>query len=86
MSVLQKEELARCVQMIDQNRMHEINRCKDVIVAQKSELEQKTAQMEALIRERDYWAAENEKNAYYANSTKAFIKRKILLKLGKIKE
>lgn len=54
---------------------------------------EKEAIIEALMREnnevinqRDYFEAENEKHAFLANSTKAFVKRKIKLKLAKFLE
>jgi len=82
MSVLQKEELMQCMTKIIQDA----ERCKDVVVAQSMQIRQQEEAITRLEQERNVLAAENEKNAYYANSTKAFIKRKILLKLGKIKE
>ena len=75
MHVLQKEELMQSVTKIVQD----LERCKDVVAKQSVDIANLKGELE-------YLTAVNERNAYYANSTKAFIKRKILLKLGKIKE
>ena len=146
-SVLQKDELAKCTQALQEKLSHEIYVCKEDLARQKWETQELgksfeavtnernlvadqrdrllsdceqlvkvrdelnqvreelmlqreqltqqrdqliqergelTQQRDWLVQERDQIAAENEKNYYYANSTKAFVKRKILIKLGKI--
>lgn len=47
------------------------------------EKEQLVAMKEQLIAEREYYKKENEKNAYLANNTRAFLRRKLRQKFGK---
>ena len=86
------EELNRTSEELNQTSK-ELEVCKDTIFAQhnlreclSSEWERKLLEKDRIIAnlmcEKDYYAAENEKHAYIANSTKAFVKRKIKIKIN----
>lgn len=64
--------------------LEEVEACKKTIVEQRNTREKLSKELEEVMAQRDRLALENEKNAYIANSTKAFIKRKIKLKCDRI--
>lgn len=70
--LLKEDEIIKWIQKMDERHVQEVG----IYQEKNTKLEQENVKL----------SEENERNAYYANSTKAFIKRKIQLKLGKIKE
>lgn len=81
------EELGETSNQLGETRNY-LEICKNTIVTQHNQkevlsikIDEKEELIKALMLEKNYWQSENEKHEYLANSTKAFLKRKIKLKL-----